>query len=104
MVRNIKKVESGGATINVHGMINGVPVVKEYENEYEQLLDMLTSYKYVKGSDNQEENILYSIELEAEKAKCPPSNLKLENIINIFLQFNLMRKNYHRFPELLFVD
>ncbi len=32
------------------------------------------------------------------------SNLKLENVMTLFIQFAGMKKSYHRFHEILFID
>ncbi|CDW72871.1 UNKNOWN [Stylonychia lemnae] len=111
MVRNIKRINGEDKNI------------KEQESEYEQLIDMLEGYNQ-KGKEklgntvtstnqtntentediDQEEYLQYEIQMDEESAKLPTAHLKLEHIQNMFLQFTPMKRNYHRYSELLFVD
>lgn len=94
--------------------------IKEGDNEFEQLLDMLNSYKSSSQKSNLVEgslvkcladaaddspNIQYAYQLEPDKDnKSKQAGMKLESVLAIFIQFGSMKRNYQRFHEILFID
>lgn len=68
-------------------------------------VDNIISTAFDQAAENGEiPKIQYSYQIDEEKAKLQASNLKLEHILNLFIQFAPMKKSYHRFHEILLID